>query len=65
MIEDSLVAVAKENQIKNVEALRKKGVFMPEMSNKQISDLKLSQRKVAKSAAPGGAKKAEDGKKKK
>jgi hypothetical protein len=65
MIEDSLIAVAKENQSKNVEALRKKGVFVPEMSNKQISDLKLAQRKVAKSAAPGGAKKAEDGKKKK
>lgn len=65
MIEDSLIAVAKENQSKNVEALRKKGVFVPEMSSKQISDLKLAQRKVAKSAAPAGAKKAEDGKKKK
>jgi hypothetical protein len=66
MIEDSLIQVAKENQAKNVEALRKKGVFVPDMSDKQKSDLMNAQRTVAKSAAPaGGAAKKGDDKKKK
>lgn len=66
LIEQSLIQVAKENQAKNVEALRKKGVFVPDMTTKQKSDLMNAQRTVPKSAAaaPGGAKKADDKKKK-
>jgi hypothetical protein len=64
MIENCLINIAKENQLKSVENLRKKGLFAPELSNKQWTDIKTSQRKSA-AAAPGSAKKEDAGKKKK
>ncbi len=66
-IEQSLVEIAKENQKKNVDSMRKKGIFVPEMSIKELEDMKNKERKVAKVAAgaPAAGGKKEGGKAKK
>ena len=67
LVETSLIDIAKETQIKNIENLRKKGLFIPELSNKQSMELKIAQRKGTKAPAGGaaGGKKEDAGKKKK
>lgn len=66
MIDDALIEIAKNNQKKNVENLRKKGEFIPDMTEAELKKFRLEKMKVEKASAATspGAKKEEPKKKK-
>ncbi len=55
LIEGCLVDIAKEQQAKNVENLRKKGLLVTELSAKQSLELRTAQRKGAATGGAAGA----------
>ncbi len=65
-VESILIQIAKEKQKSNVDSLKKKGMFIPEMSRTDLKELRDKERKVPKAASSGpaaGAKKDAKGKK--
>jgi hypothetical protein len=59
-VENILIQIAKEKQSSNVDSLKKKGIFTPEMSRGDLKELRDKERKVPKSvsSAPAGKKDA-------